>query len=91
MPAVIVLVIQKRNSSNKARSTAASETAKERHQANRSVLEMHEDTRPIELDDMTLKELQGQSLQEMEQPKPCIELYAHEYPEMQVITNTADM
>lgn len=84
VPAVTVLVSKKRNSSKKAKSTAASETAQEPHQANATVLDMHEDARPIELSEMAIQELNGQSLQEMEHPRPLIELYAHEYPEMQV-------
>ena len=44
---------------------------------------MHEDARPFELPEQTLQELHGQSLQEMDQPSPRMELPAHEPPEIQ--------
>ena len=37
-------------------------------------MEMHEDTRPIEVSEQALQELHGQ---EMEQPRPRVELSAH--------------
>ena len=40
-------------------------------------MEMHEDTRPIELSEQALQELHGQSVQEMEQPRPRVELPAY--------------
>lgn len=44
---------------------------------------MHEDARPIELTYLALQELNEQSLQEMEQPGPLVELHAHKPSEMQ--------
>ena len=39
---------------------------------------MHEDARPIELAGLALHELNEQSLQELEQPRPPRELHANE-------------
>ena len=77
MAGAIVSRRKKRNPVQQAEPTSASETAKEPDQANPTVMEMHEDTRPIELSEQALQELHGQSLQEMEQPRPRVELPAH--------------
>ena len=66
-----------RSSVQQAQPTSACETAKEPRQENLTVMEMHEDTRPIEFSEEALQELHGQSLQEMEQPRPRAELPAH--------------
>ncbi|KAF6239991.1 hypothetical protein HO173_001599 [Letharia columbiana] len=54
------------------------------HRVDPNVLEMHEDARPIELTYLALQELNEQSLQEMEQPGPLVELHAHEPSEIQL-------
>lgn len=68
---------RKKRSFVQAEPTSASETAKEAQQENPTVMEVHEDTRPIELSGPALQELHGQSLQEMEQPRSRVELSAH--------------
>lgn len=77
MAGAIVSRRKKRTSVQQAELVTASETAKEPHQANPTVMEVHENTRPIELSEQPLQELHGQSLQEMEQPRPRVELYVH--------------
>lgn len=79
----MVILRKRRNSLQEARPGAVSEVTEKPDQANQAVQEMHEDIRPIELSGMTIQELNGQSLQEMEQPRPRIELYAHDFTEMQ--------
>ena len=77
MAGTIVSRKKKRSSVEQAEPTAVSETAKEPQQANPTAMEMHEDTRPIELSEQVLRELHGQSVQEMEQPRRRVELPAH--------------
>ena len=48
----------------------------------KSLHEMHENSRPLELSKQALHELSGQNLQEMEQPAQRIELHEHEVSEM---------
>lgn len=82
--AVVFILRKKRNSLQETKPITASESTEDPHQKISIVRDMHEDARPIELTERALHELHAQSLQEIEQPRQCIELYAHEYPEMQV-------
>ena len=81
---------KKRRPVQRAEPTTASETAKEPQQENLTSVEMHEDSRAIELSEQALQELHGQSLQEMEQPRPRVELHAYEPLEIQGNTTTAE-
>lgn len=81
--AAVTIFLRKRNSFQGAELPAASEIEREPHLADPDVLEMYKEARPIELTDVTLQELNGQSFQEMEQPRPAIELQAHEPLEKQ--------
>ena len=75
--AVVVFLKKKKSSSQSAKATTTSEEVKEPHQADSKVPELHEDSRPIELSEAVIQELNGQSLQEMEQPVPRTELWTH--------------
>ena len=77
MAAVTVFLKKKRNSFLQTRTTTTSGISKEPYQANPNVLEMHQDARPIELPELALQELCGQGLQELEQPRPPMELHAN--------------
>ena len=83
MAAVTVFLKKKRNSFQRVSSTTASERSKEQYQADSNVLEMHADARPIELAGLAVHELTEQSLQELEQPRPPMELHAHKFAEVQ--------
>ena len=78
MAAVIIFLKKKRKSFRRARPTTAPELSEQPYQASPNVLEMHEDARPNELAGLALHELNEQSLQELEQPRPPVELHANE-------------
>ncbi len=79
----VIIFLKKRKEAQGATSSTFPESVDGELSADKSLREMHEDSRPLKLSEQALHELNGQNLQEMEQPPQRIELHEHEPSEMQ--------
>ena len=79
----VIIILKKRKEAQRATSNTFPVSVDGELPTDKSLHEMHEGSRPLELSEQALHELNGQNLQEMEQPPQRIALHEHEPSKMQ--------